>query len=448
MDGGFMCDEKKLNNSYCSPRWSNEILDCSMPMTFDTYNKCSFNCLYCFSYFQKEHSLGDNYQELLEGLKTVNVEKIKKLFDLDESTPKNLKQFFSMVKNKKVMQWGGLADQFDMYEKKYNISLELLKIFKEKNYPLCFSTKSVWWLYDERYIKLFKNQDNWNVKFSIINLDEEKAKLMEKGCPPPMDRLKAIKEYSKLNKGGATLRLRPFIIGLTDYNDEYLDLIKLAKENGATAVSTEFFCLESRMSKSLKKKYDEMSNIIGFDIYQYYRENSSGSGYLRLNYNLKSKYINKMKDLCDKLSLRFYVSDAHHKEKCNNGSCCGLNSDWNYNKGQFTEALLIAKNTGFVSWDDIKAEIIKYFNFSYVNAEGFNTKSNRIRVEYKGWTMVDWIQEKWNNPYDYNSPYNYFQGKLYPDRLDKNKNVIYTYIEDNSYYLNNLKISNNDKKLF
>lgn len=38
---------------YGSPRWSNEIADCSMPMTFDTYSNCSFGCLYCFAQFQR-----------------------------------------------------------------------------------------------------------------------------------------------------------------------------------------------------------------------------------------------------------------------------------------------------------------------------------------------------------------------------------------------------------
>ena len=48
---------EKLKQDYASPRWTMEIPDCSMPMTFDTYSKCAYNCLYCFSYFQKSHTL-------------------------------------------------------------------------------------------------------------------------------------------------------------------------------------------------------------------------------------------------------------------------------------------------------------------------------------------------------------------------------------------------------
>ncbi len=39
-----------LPGYYVSPRWTYEILDCSMPMTFDTYSNCAFQCVYCFSF--------------------------------------------------------------------------------------------------------------------------------------------------------------------------------------------------------------------------------------------------------------------------------------------------------------------------------------------------------------------------------------------------------------
>ena len=43
----------KIEHSYGSPRWSGEIADCSLPMTFDTYSNCSYGCVYCFSQYQR-----------------------------------------------------------------------------------------------------------------------------------------------------------------------------------------------------------------------------------------------------------------------------------------------------------------------------------------------------------------------------------------------------------
>lgn len=419
---------------YQSPRWSQEILDCSMPMTFDTYNKCSYNCLYCFSYFQKSHTLGKggvntgnhDYQNAT-ALTWVNPEKINKILSRDETTNKSDQQFFNYIKEKKVIQWGGLADQFDEYERKNGITLELLKLFKKYNYPICFSTKATWWVYNDKYRGLFKDQNNWNVKFSIINLDNKKAKVMEKGVETPHERLKAIKEYTKLNKGGATLRLRPFVIGLTDYKDDYLELIRLAKEHGATAVSTEFFCVEGRADERLKNRYKQISEIIGFDLLKYYKNNSLTSGYYRLNRNIKEPYIKKMYDLCKKLGLRFYVSDAHFKEYCHNGSCCGLDDNWNYSRGQFTEALIIAKEKGKVKFSDIKKDIDKFHGYKWQLANGYNCNTSENRAKRYNQSMSDYIREIWNTPNSNRSPYKYFEGVLYPIGLDKNKDVIYEY---------------------
>lgn len=426
-------------NYYASPRWSGEILDCSMPMTFDTYSKCSFNCLYCFSYFQKSHTMTTkDYQDNVI-VEHVNPDIIEKLFNLDDTTSGAYKQFFSYVRNRIVMQWGGLSDQFDEYERRQGVTLRLLEIFKRHNYPLCFSTKGTWWVYDDRYRKFFKDQDNWNTKFSIINLDPERSKRMERGVDSPQERLKAMKELSTLNKGGVTLRLRPFIIGLSDRDDEYLDLIRLAKEHGASAVSTEFFCLERRADERLLQRYKAMSNVIGFNILEFYKKHTKGSGYLRLNYNIKTKFFEKMEDLCKSLNMRFYVSDAHHKERCANGSCCGLGASWNYSRGQFTEAMIIAKRKGEVRWEDISPHIEMFKDFLWIQAHGLNTNSPINRAKRKNQTMYDYFHEMWNSPNSAKSPYKYFGGMLLPVGLDVNKNVIYAY---NSPYKgeNNVRI--------
>ena len=80
--------------------------------------------------------------------------------------------------------------------------------------------------------------------------------------------------------------------------------------------------------------------------------------------------------------MRFYVSDAHFKELCCNGSCCGLPADWNYSKGQFCEALQIAKAKGSVRWDDIKADIESLHQYDWGRAVGFNANSSEKRAQF------------------------------------------------------------------
>lgn len=405
---------------YLSPRWTKEIADCSMPMTFDTYSNCSYGCLYCFSQFQR--AIGGGKEEYLrKDVKHVNVEKIKKMFT---DPDKYAGQFAEYIKQRRVMQWGGLSDQFDNFERKYGVTLELLRFFKEIDYPLCFSTKATWFTEDERYMELIRGQKNWNFKFSIITLDEYKAHKIERGVPTPVERLNAIGRIADADAGGATLRLRPFIIGVS--TPTYLDLIREAAKRGATALSTEFMCVEQR-SKTLKEYMPTFNELCGFDFMELYKKYSYSSGYLRLNRKVKEPFILKMEELCKELGMRFYVSDAHFKEKCCNGSCCGLPSSWNYSKGQFCEALQICKEKGVVRWDDIKADIESLHQYDWGRASGYNCNTSEKKAHFYGMSMAEYMRWLWNNPQAGQSPYTMFEGIMKPDGEDENGNLIYRY---------------------
>lgn len=405
---------------YQSPRWSAEISDCSMPMTFDTYSNCSFGCMYCFSQYQRGIGGAKNHY-LAKEVNPVNVERIKKMFTEPD---KYAGQFAEYIKQRRVMQWGGLSDQFDGFERKFGKSLELLRFFKDIDYPLCFSTKATWFTKDERYMELIRGQRNWNFKFSIITLDEYKAKVIERGVPSPMERLEAIGRIAEADAGGATLRLRPFIVGVS--TPSYLDLIRQASLRGATAMSTEFFCVEQR-SQTLKEYMPKLSELCGFDMMEFYRKYSVAQGYLRLNRKIKKPFMDNMKNLCEELGMRFYVSDAHFKELCHNGSCCGLPPSWNYSRGQFCEALQLCKKNGKVTWDEIKPDIESLHQYDWGRASGFNANSSEKRAQFYGMSMAEYMRWLWNNPQAGQSPYKMFEGVMHPSGKDENGNIIYTY---------------------
>ena len=414
-----------IKHDYGSPRWTNEIADCSLPMTFDTYSNCSFGCVYCFSQYQR--ALGGAKEAYLNKVvRSVNPEKVRKIFTLEKET-----QFSEWIRQRRPIQWGGLSDQFDGFEKKYGITLEIMKFLREMNYPICFSTKSAWVFHDERYTRIFEGADNWNMKFSIITLDEAKAAKIEQGVPSPKARLEAMKIYSQLNKGESTLRLRPFIIGVS--SKDYKDLIVAAHDAGATAVTTEFFCLEAR-SIVARKNYEIISECAGFDIFDFYKKYSSGSGYLRLNRKVKEKYIREMDELCRKLGMRYYVSDAHYKEACTGSCCCGLPEDprYNYSRGNFSYALQLCKKNGRVTFAEIDADM-GHLNFPWGKAEGYNTNSIERRAKFEYMTMRDYLRYLWNAPYAGQSPYTLFGGVMKPAGKDERGDIIYEYDSTKTY---------------
>lgn len=227
----------KLKGYYGSPRITWEYIDCSMPLTFDQYSNCGYNCAYCFSQYQRGLGGTDDYYG--KNYKVVNVERIKKIWRGEIKT-----DWSAIIKSGIPLQWGGLSDPFCSIEEENGVGLELMKFFLEVRQPISFSSKSDLILRDDRYLDLFRQaKDLWHYKASIITLDPEKSKLIEQGAPTPQRRIEVLK---KLHEVGTltTWRMHPFIIGITD--KDYEEQIRIAKEVGCQSITTEFFCLESR----------------------------------------------------------------------------------------------------------------------------------------------------------------------------------------------------------
>lgn len=134
-----------------------------------------------------------------------------------------------------------------------------------------------------------------------------------------------------------------------------------------------------------------------------------------------------MKSLCDEIGMRFYVSDAHFKELCCNGSCCGLPADWNYSHGQFCEALQICKTKGACHWSDISKDIYELHTYDWGRASGFNANSSEKRAQFWGMSMAEYMRWLWNNPQAGQSPYKMFEGIMKPEGKDAEGNLIYVY---------------------
>lgn len=244
------------------------------------------------------------------------------------------------------------------------------------------------------------------------------------GVPSPQERLAAIKRLADIGIH-VTLRLRPFIIGCSE---DYPTLIRAAKEAGADSVTTEFFCMESRADDRLKARYAAMSEVLGYDIHQFYMENSKQQGYKRLNRAIKAPIIHRMRELTHSLGMRFHVSDAFCRE-CNDAcNCCGVPPEWGVSQtGNIGNAIIIAREKGFVTFSDVMESINKYFDFPWVGACGYNTGSNKARALLYDTTMAQWLRSNWNDTKKGTSPARAYGGVLVPDGKDENGDVIYRY---------------------
>lgn len=372
----------------------------------------------CFSQYQKGGAMHPV-------LRWVDPKKIARMFtNPDESAG----QFGKVLRERYAVQWGGLSDPFCKYEQKHGVSLGLLRMFGRIGYPISISTKGAWIKDRPEYMEaLVAARDTLHMKVSIINLDKDRARRVELGVPSPAERLDLIEAMAKAGIP-TTLRLRPFIHGISDRGDEYIDLVYQAVERGALNVSFEFFCLELRKAHQLKRGYKNMSAVAGRDLVAFYRKFSKGGGYLRLSRAVKLPITERLAEACDKAGVPLLVSDAHVKDFSAYPACCGIPTDWKRFDNNFFGALMkaMARKNGRVRFKDIdrKGDPLKEQSMLY--ALGLNTRSSIFRAHIKDMSLFDYMHEVWNQPDRTVSPCMYFQC-MKPVDDDKDGDVVYEY---------------------
>jgi DNA repair photolyase len=402
-------------HAYQSPRWTNEIADCALPMTFDQYSKCSYGCRYCFSQYQKSIGSSARASRMFGAIRPVDVDKVMEIFLSGRG------MFRQYIDQRITMQWGGLADPFDEFERKFGVGRKLLRFFRDIQYPISFSTKSTWWTKDDEIMGIFKECPKWHVKISIITTDAKKAAAIERGVDTPQERLKAIERMAKVTRGGVTLRMRPYILGVTDHEN----LIRLSSRAGADSISTEFYCMERRSTVGMQGAA-AIGEVCGYDIQKYYQNNSDGSGYMRLSREIKAPIWKDMQSIAHANGMRLHVSDAHGKDFSDGGCCCGMKETSSWSRGQFTQAIMLAKKNKTVHWREI-APFMQFQQYSHVDTIHSYSNSSDNRAKFHGWSLLELHHWMWNNPRSIRSPYKAYAGVLFPCGRDAHGDVIYRY---------------------
>lgn len=422
---------------YSSPRISSEIPDCSMPMTFDHLNYCSLGCLYCFAYFFKSN----NPAIKKISLRSVDVDAMAR--DLQgKATTKQGRIFYEhFYKRKFLLHWGGLADPFCYFEQKNRTGLKLIHTLGEMNYPTLFSFKGEA-IFRKPYVQAFEEyaeQSNFAFQISIITGSEELARKIEIGVPSPSRRIDALKMLSEMGYW-TILRLRPFIIGISDHGLD--DLLDRALKAGIKGVSMEFFAMDCRSNEGMKKRYEWIAKQIGVkDLHKYFStlSPSERGGYMRLNRLVKEPYVRKVYEFCAKHDLVCAISDPDFKELNTSGSCCGMPDNFpanplleNWTKNQLTyhmkEARRLYHKTGermILRFGEV------YGDESYLDAKELaNDHVDVIGMccaDRNSITQRNILQKKWNNLNSPSCPRNYLHGKVMPNGTDKEGNLTYIY---------------------
>lgn len=409
-------------------------------MTFDQYNYCSLGCLYCFAYFFKSNNpaIKDNDLKAIDVEKTISALKGKPVTKVGRMFHRN---FYS---RKFLFHWGGLADPFCSFERENRVGLKLIKTLGKLNYPTLFSFKGNEIL-KPKYLKVWKKyrkQRNFAFQCSIITGDDEIAKRVEIGVQSPSKRLEAIKVLSDLGYW-TILRLRPFIIGVSDAR--LMSLLRRAKEAGVRGVSLEFFAMDCRSNQGMKTRYEWIAKMIGVkDLHEYFRELSPSErgGYMRLNRHVKEPYVKKIYKFCAEHGLVCGISDPDFKELNTSGSCCAMPDHYppnpllcNWTHSQLTYHLKEARRRFHKTR---KPQYLKfgevYGDESYLDdpelAQDHVCVISHCNATRMYLTHRIILQSQWNNIRSPACPRNYLHGKVLPiKKLDEDGNLIFKYVE-------------------
>jgi len=371
-------------------------------------------------------------------LQGVDVKYILSLIDGTASNKEGKLFYEYFFKKRFILHWGGLADPFCHVEKKHGIGYTLLKELADRKYPTLFSFKGPMVL-DDKYLRLFddyKEQQSFAFQTSIVTADDELAKYVEPGVPSPTKRFAAMKTLADMGYY-TVLRMRPFIVGVTDLSLD--DILQKGLDSGMGGISTEFYAVDSRSNNSpwAKKQFAEMAKLTGVSDFQKYYSTLSPSergGYMRLNRLVKEPSIHKMVKFCAEHDVVFSCSDPDFKEMGTSPCCCGLpevstrNKEFeNFTSNQMTAAIIRARRLYHSTGECMKFRFHEVYgtpeDHSFLNdieLSHQNCGCTSYPYAYrKRLTQLNMLQHKWNNLRSSANIQNYFHGKVMPIGLDE-----------------------------
>lgn len=269
--------------------------------TLNLYSSCSFNCLYCYI-------RGSKYGKNLENSVSVKTNAIE-ILD---------RQLFNRAKKNQygIIAFSSATDPYLQVDKKNELTREALKVIAKHKFPVHIITKSDFidrdfdLLHQINKTAILPNdlQHRLNnkgviVSFSFSTLDDEVAKIFEKGAPKPSNRLKCVQKVvgQNLHTGISLMPLLPFISDTTEHLNLLFSTFKKSKVNYVLPATITLFGNGTADSKTLvlnaiRKHYPKLENRY----LSYFKNGSQMPIYYRTAFEKKMK----------ELSIEYGIKDS------------------------------------------------------------------------------------------------------------------------------------------
>jgi DNA repair photolyase len=164
---------------------------CFHRFEIDTYGRgCVHNCAYCYA--KSYLSIRKYWNEPMPF--PIDIADIRKIFVTVFETSKRNK-FRRILEQRVPLRIGSMSDAFMWMDKKYRVTLELLKILRFYHYPYIIFTRSGL-VADEAYMRAM-DPKLASIQMSISSINESLTRQLEPGAPTPRRRLKALQTLAE-----------------------------------------------------------------------------------------------------------------------------------------------------------------------------------------------------------------------------------------------------------
>lgn len=308
---------------------------CLYSFEIDTYGRgCAFNCGYCYAKAQLTvHGYWNSPIPVPMDLNDIR----KTFYTVFETDRKH--KYRDIFEKRIPLRIGSMSDSFMPMDKKFRVTLELLRILRFYNYPYIIFTRSDLVSHDE-YMELF-DPNLTSVQMSISSINDEMNKKLEPGAPSSTRRLLAVQRLTKTGIW-CTVRLNPLFPMFPDgyfsdpnfswegevpkFEFSSFDMVKKFSEYQVPSMLVGFARLSSFALNNIKKS-------LNVDLRPFYRRDLTYKSARDWHYTDAevSHYYRSFKNECDKYGIEFttcYIGNGeshfwkHQDMWSNKKDCC------------------------------------------------------------------------------------------------------------------------------
>ncbi|QZY56868.1 SPL family radical SAM protein [Crassaminicella profunda] len=268
---------------------SGEWFGCNYNMNI--YKGCFHGCIYCDSRSECYH--------------IENFDKVK----VKENAIEILNRELKSKRKKGIVGTGSMSDPYNPFEQKYKFTRQALELLNKYHFGVSIATKSSLITRDIDILKSMKRHSPVLAKITVTSADDGVCKILEPNVAVASKRFETI---NKLSTNGiyTGILLMPVLPFIEDHDENILEIIRLAKENGARFIYPAFGVTlrqnqRIHFFKKINEHFEGMSQ-------KYIKEYG-------FSYECRSKRTAKLwtifKGACDKENLLYKMKDIINSYK-------------------------------------------------------------------------------------------------------------------------------------